>query len=170
MKKRCGIIFGIGLMVSLVIMYGTELGIPGITQFYKQFKLLDMQFTYNYDIVTQTFLHIGAEGMRHYQSYLLVDLGFIIFLWLVQAYLNSKIQQKQINRIAYALITMRMLFDLTENTMIMIMLRHEKVVSSTYVTISSTITSLKFICLYSWIALTCLWWIRTVILRKTSKC
>ncbi|MGM0421353.1 MAG: hypothetical protein ACQEQG_10195, partial [Bacillota bacterium] len=65
------IIFGIiGFLVSLFIMYRTDHGIPGIRKYDPEFRLLDMRFRYDGEIVYDTFERIGEKGRELYRNFL----------------------------------------------------------------------------------------------------
>src|SRR6056297_2665112 len=73
----------IGFFICLFIMYRTKHGIPAIRKYDTDFRLLDMQFRYDNEIVYTTFTRIGQEGRKAYKNFLLVDLIFIACFFVV---------------------------------------------------------------------------------------
>lgn len=152
MRKKRILISGIGLIITLGIMYGTRLGIPGITQFDSNFELLDMQFSYSLETVTQMLSRIGAEGIKHYLSYLGVDMVFIIMLVVFQTNIScvaaDKAPNLKILLVCFAI--GRMVFDFMEDGVIAIMLNGIIPINAYSVRTASICTSFKFIMLYLW--------------------
>lgn len=152
MRKKRILISGIGLIITLGIMYGTPWGIPGITQFDSHFKLLDMQFSYSLETVTQMLNHIGVEGIQHYLSYLGVDMIFIIMLVIFQTNIScvaaDKVPNLRIWLVCFAI--GRMVFDFMEDGIIARMLNGIIPINTYNVRTASICTSFKFIMLYLW--------------------
>lgn len=152
MRKKRILISGIGLIIALGIMYGTQWGIPGITQFDSNFKLLDMQFSYSFETVTQMLSRIGAEGVKHYLTYLGVDMIFIIMLVVFQRDISYEVADKLTNlRVLLVCLAIgRMAFDFMEDGIIARMLNGIIPINAYNVKTASICTSSKFIMLYLW--------------------
>ena len=139
------------LAASLIVMYGTPLGIPGIAQYWDGFKLLDMQLYYNLEAVADLLSHLSAAGIRHYLYYFAVDFCFIMALAAVQLRLSGWASSG--NRRAYhflaAFVLGRALFDLMEDALLSLIFTEKLTIST--VPAASAATSLKFLCLFLWL-------------------
>lgn len=138
------------LAATLFIMYGTNVGIPGITQYWNDFKLLDMQPFYSADTVTVMLQHIGVDGVRHYLYYLVVDFVFIIFLFFAQIRLSSIAYSgiPKIQKILFLLAAGRCVFDLLEDFLLALILSGILPIRITFA--ASMATQWKFLCLIVW--------------------
>lgn len=146
----------IGLIICLVVMYATNVGIPGIEQYYNgTFKLLDMRYSYTMDTVSEMMTQLGTQGIQHYLMYLVLDVVFIVFLFLVQRSLSilAAGNSKRLRICLMISITGRGVLDIIEDLLLSLILRHQ--ISLEFVTVASCITSLKFVCMGAWLVLIC---------------
>ncbi|MDO5294799.1 MAG: hypothetical protein Q4F05_18855 [bacterium] len=152
-NKRLNLLSIVLLCVMLFIMYGTNIGVPGITQYWSGFKLFDMQLLYSVDTFKETLSKIGMDGIRHYLYYFAVDFGFILTLFWVQYEITESVTKgKQFQcKIILVFAMMRGLLDIVEDILLALLLKEK--ISVTVVPIASFITSLKFCCLFGWIIL-----------------
>lgn len=146
---------GICLIITLLIMYGTSVGVPGIIKYDSGFKLLDMQIFYSYDIVLNMFEKLGIEGIQHYIYYLGVDLVFILFLMLFQYNISNLIEIDSIlmTKVLMTLTFIRGIFDLIEDFILYMMMKYIISITPLVVFIVSVVTLLKFISLFIWLIL-----------------
>lgn len=146
---------GICLIITLLIMYGTSVGVPGIVQYDSGFKLLDMQIFYSYDVVLSMFEKLGIEGIKHYIYYLGVDLVFIFFLILFQYNISNLIETDFLlmKKALMTLILMRGIFDLIEDFILCMMMKYVISITPSLVFIAAIVTFLKFISLFGWLIL-----------------
>ncbi|PKM95617.1 MAG: hypothetical protein CVU84_02100 [Firmicutes bacterium HGW-Firmicutes-1] len=146
--------FGIvGFLFCLFVMYRTNHGIPGIQKYDPKFRLLDMRFRYNSNIVYDTFERIGIEGRKAYENYLLLDFCFITCFLIVMIAITLKVTTDMVIRnllIAFAI--SRAIYDVLENTILIILLNRYPNQSNLMAKFCSLATTLKFISLYLWIA------------------
>ena len=142
-QKISGIVRVAGLLVVLVIMYGSEFGIPGIERYWDGFKLLDMQFTYSKATVEHMMAMLGEEGIQHYLYYFIVDFFFIGALGCVQLQISKNIAntRRKYGKVLCGLVIGRAVLDLCEDALLSLILKN--VVSFEYVTFASAITSLN---------------------------
>lgn len=141
-----------GFLGSLFIMYNTEHGIPGIKKYDQEFKLLDMRFRYNSNILYNTFEIIGKEGRNAYKKYLIVDFIFIFFFLVLKLLISFKITNSPF--ILYILIffvVIRAVFDIIENTILIFLLNISPKKNYFWARICSWVTTFKFIALYLWL-------------------
>jgi hypothetical protein len=136
------------------MMYGTNHGIPGIRKFDSEFKLLDMRFHYNDKVLYKTFENIGADGVKAYRNYLWLDFCFIACFLIIMLALSLKLTAANIifRNILIGLAISRALFDILENTLLIILLNAYPQQNAVLSNICSWSTTLKFIALYLWIA------------------
>jgi hypothetical protein len=133
-------------------MYRTDHGIPGIQKYDEDFRLLDMRFRYNSKVVYNTFNSIGIKGMKLYKKYLAVDYFFILcFLIIMVAISNLILPNTVYNNLLIILAFSRALFDVIENTIIIILINQYPDKNIKLATICSWSTTFKFISLYLWI-------------------
>jgi hypothetical protein len=133
-------------------MYMTDHGIRGIQKFDSSFRLLDMRFHYNSDIVKQTLEQISESGRLAYKKYLLLDFIFIIFLFVTMISISDiALVPPYVRNLLYFVCGLRALFDVFENILLLRMLGQYPVFSQITATICSWITTLKFIMLYIWL-------------------
>lgn len=143
----------LGFFVCLFVMYRTNHGIPGIQKYDPKFRLLDMRFRYNSQILYDTFEHIGTDGIRAYRNYLLLDFCFIACFLIVMIAITLKI----IANIAFKNIFLgfavsRTIFDVLENAILIILLNMYPNQSTLFAGFCSWATTLKFISMYLWMA------------------
>jgi len=143
----------IGFFVCLYIMYRTEHGIPGIRKFDANFKLLDMRFKYDVKTIYSTFENIGEKGMKAYKRYLVFDYTFILFFLILMIVISIKIADNSFLKYFLIFISiLRAIFDLIENTLIIILINNYPEKNSFKSKTCSWSTTLKFISLFLWIA------------------
>lgn len=133
-------------------MYRTNHGIPGIQKYDPKFRLLDMRFRYNSEILYNTFEKIGIEGMKAYRNYLLLDFCFIVCFLIVMIAITLKVTPNNVFRhmiLGFAI--SRAIFDIIENTLLIILLNMYPSQSTILADFCSWVTTLKFIVLYLWI-------------------
>ena len=134
-------------------MYGTNHGIPGIRKYDPDFRLLDMRFRYNSESVYNTFDKIGLEGIKAYKKYLIFDFIFIACFLIVMIAVTLWITDNIF--IIYPLIgfaSLRAVFDIFENTFIIILINNYPEQNTFLADICSWTTTLKFMSLYLWLA------------------
>lgn len=142
----------IGLFFCLFIMYATSYGIPGITKYDKDFKLLDMQLHYNSKKVYSTFEKIGVEGRNAYLNYLILDYFFIICLFIVMFSITQQfVKNKILHDILIILSLSRGVLDVFENTLLIILINHYPIQNALMANVCSWITTIKFIAMFLWI-------------------
>ena len=138
------------ITVCLFIMYGTNIGVPGIAQYWSDFELLDMQWFYSADTVTIMLQNIGADGIRHYLYYFVVDFVFIVLLFLVQLQISKTVSEKnqKICRFLVAFAVALSVLDLLEDILLSLTITDKLPVG--VITFTSCITALKFFALFLW--------------------
>lgn len=147
-------ISGLGFFVCLFIMYGTIHGIPGIKRYDEDFKLLDMRFRYNSNIVYSTFEKIGKKGTFAYRNFLILDFIFITFFLLLMISISLKITDVfLLKNLLIIFGSFRALFDITENSILLVLIKKFPEKNELLANICSWSTTFKFISLYVWIIL-----------------
>jgi len=142
----------IGFFICLFIMYRTKHGIPGIRKYDTDFRLLDMQFRYDNEIVYTTFTRIGQEGRKAYKNFLLVDFIFIACFFVVMTAISLNLTNNITTRfVLISLAALRALFDITENTLLIILINTYPQRKKLMADLCSWSTTLKFISLFLWI-------------------
>lgn len=136
--------------ITLFIMYGTNIGIPGIAQYWKYFELLDMQPFYSVDTVITMLRNIGFDGVRHYLYYFVVDFVFIILLFLIQIQISKSalFNMPKIRKFLILCAAVRGFFDLLEDLLLSLIIT--KILPISMVTFTSGVTRLKFMGLFIW--------------------
>ncbi len=143
-----------GFVGSLLIMYCTKLGIPGIREYDPGFRLLDMRFNYSKEDVYSTFEKIGEGGISAYRHYLVVDFTFIAFFLFVMILGSMKVTSNAMFRnILIALASVRALLDVVENSLLIYLLGKFPIQDGGIAALCSRVTTLKFIAMYSWMAI-----------------
>ena len=152
MRKTTKIIGIVGFVICLIIMYTTDSGIPGIQKYDPNFRLLDMQFHYDAEVVYNTFEKIGDSGREAYQNFLLLDFVFIFCLLITMLVITAKVFSYPRTRTFFVWIcVLRALFDILENILLLVMLNSYPLFNNHLATMCSCITTLKFVVLYAWI-------------------
>ncbi len=142
----------LGFIFSLYLMYRTDHGIPGIQKYDKDFRLLDMRFRYDSKVVYDTFNSIGNKGMKLYKKYLAVDYFFILcFLIIMVAISNLILPNTLYNNLLIILAFSRAVFDVIENTIIIVLINQYPDKKIKLANICSWSTTFKFVSLYLWI-------------------
>lgn len=147
--SRAGVPFVL-LAICLFVMYGTNVGIPGIAQYWKAFRLLDMQWFYSADTVAAMLQKLGADGIRHYLYYFIVDVVFILLLFVVQVQLSKAVSAKdrKIRKLLLIGAAARGVFDLLEDLLLSRIITEK--LSMEMVPVASCVTGIKFLCLAFW--------------------
>lgn len=143
----------IGFIICLFLMYRTNHGIPGIQRFDSEFRLLDMRFRYTSEDLYITFERILEEGRTAYRNYLILDYCFIACFLIVMIAISQKVVPN--GGLRYALIVfsiVRAILDVTENTILIVLLNNYADQYIVLATVCSWITTFKFIALYLWMA------------------
>lgn len=139
-------------ILTLLIMRGNE---SKFLTYSEGANMLDMRFGYEIDDVYQMFRILGTEGRSLYIRLLCIDFLFIVSFALVQNYLLKRIMGKAVLNSKWhfllSLSYLRGLFDVVENSLILIMLINFPIEFLRLVKASSFATSLKFIFLGLWL-------------------
>lgn len=146
-------IIGIGgFIIILFIMYRTDHGIPGIQKYDPSFRLLDMRFHYSSETVRQTFDQIQEGGRIAYQKYLLLDFMFILCFFQTMIAISDAVPSSvHIRTFFYLLCALRALFDISENTLLLYMLRQYPIFNGVTATVCAWFTTVKFAMLSIWL-------------------
>lgn len=156
----------LGFVICLLVMYTTNHGIRGIQTFDPSFRLLDMRFHYNSEIVKHTFKQISEGGRIAYKKYLLLDFIFIGCFLITMITVSDILSLSQpIKATLYIVCVLRALLDIFENILLFYMLGQYPEINDSLATICSWITTFKFIMLYIWFTSIA---IQTVILGVNS--
>jgi hypothetical protein len=133
-------------------MYGTNHGVPGISKYDQNFKLLDMRFRYNSETVYETFEKIGNDGLIAYRNFLMLDFVFITFFLLFMISISLKVTDNNfIRNVLIFSASVRALFDIIENSILLKLIKICPEKNIALANICSWSTTLKFISLYVWI-------------------
>ena len=151
MRKAIKVFGFAGFVVCLIIMYTTDYGIQGMQKYDPDFRLPDMQFHYDAEVIHDTFENIGNFGREAYQNFLLLDFAFILcFLFIMITITNNVFPYPKSKTIFLWICIFRALFDILENSLLLIMLNSYPVFHYTLAAMCSWITTLKFAALYIW--------------------
>ena len=151
MVRVIKIIGVLGFITCLLIMYMTNHGIRCIQIFDSDFRLLDMRFHYNSEIVKQTLEQISEGGRRAYQRYLMLDFVFILcFLATMITVSDALPVSRSVKTVLYILCVLRALLDIFENILLLRMLGQYPAFDKAMASLCSWITTFKFIMLYTW--------------------
>jgi hypothetical protein len=113
----------LGFIFSLYLMYNTEHGIPGIQKYDENFRLLDMRFRYDSSVIYESFNNIGNQGMKAYKKYLLVNLFFMIYFLIIMVAISNQILTEIFYQYLLIILSFsRAIFDVIENTIIIILI------------------------------------------------
>lgn len=142
----------IGFIGCLIIMYTTNHGIPGIQKYYSDFRLLDMRFRYNNNILYDTFERLGKSGIDAYNRYLYLDFCFIASFLIVIIAISLKVATNTMfrNILIFFAVT-RAVLDILENSLLIFLLNKFPNYHIQLADICSWVTTSKFIALYLWI-------------------
>ena len=126
-------------------------GIQRIREYDSEFRLLDMQVRYDSSTVYETMERLGPAGRRAYRDYLVLDFVFIACLLVVMLTITNVLYPPSIMRtIGLAASIMRAVFDISENIMLLFMIRNWPVSDRFLPAVCSWSTTLKFLMLYAW--------------------
>lgn len=141
-----------GFLICLFIMYMTNLGVRGIRKYDPGFQSPDMQLHYSAASITDTFEKIGANGRAIYRKYLFLDCAFTLFFLIVMVTITGFLFTETLARnLMFAICIFRAIFDILENSLLLIILRNYPVINKPLITICSAFTTIKFVLLYIWI-------------------
>lgn len=141
-----------GFLICLILMYGTNHGIPGIQKYDPNFRLLDMRFRYNGDAIYNTFDKIGSQGVQAYKHFLLLDFCFIASFLIVMIAITLRItSQTTYRNILLGLAVARAALDILENILLITLANNYPIRNDFLANICSWSTTLKFIALYAWV-------------------
>jgi hypothetical protein len=141
-------------------MYKTELGVLGIRKYSSDIQLLDMQLHYDQELIHNTYKTLGTQGLQAYQRYLVLDYFFVIFLYIIMFSISLKISSNQfIRNVLIGLATAKAVFDIIENTLLILLIKKYPAVDSLISTICSWSTTLKFVALILWLVVVIVWMI-----------
>ncbi len=139
-------------IVCLLVMYGTNHGIPDIRKYDSDFKLLDMRFHYSANDINDTLNKIGDDGRKAYSNYLILDFIFICSFLIVQFAITDKlITSVNMKSILYIFVIARAIFDIIENCMLLKIINKFPNYNTDLASICTWITTAKFVMMYSWI-------------------
>lgn len=155
-------------ILTLLIMRGNE---SVFSVYSKGADMLDMRFGYDSSETYRLFRVLGLEGRFMYIRLLCIDFVFIASFTLVQNYLLRWIMGKAMLNSRWhfflSLSYLRSLFDVIENTLILILIISFPSEISKLVVVCSFATTLKFILLGLWlIAIPTLFFIRKQIEKE----
>lgn len=154
----------IGFFICLLLMYKTELGVLGIQKYSPDVKLLDMQMNYDHKLIHSTFESLGIKGLQAYQRYLVLDYFFLIFLYIIMFSISLKISSNEfIRNILIGLSTAKAVFDIIENTLLILLIKKHPGMELLLSTICSWSTRLKFISLSLWVLIAIVLMITTLV-------
>jgi hypothetical protein len=146
-----GFIGTAGLFVMLFIMYATKHGVPGIRQYYKEFKPVDMKFYYKNSLLYETFEKIGSEGRKIYFGYFISDFFLLSFTLIVMTAITDMLMHDpDLHYVVYLLAGLKALFDILENCFCLYLLHIYPAKNNILAFLASLVTSLKFIMFYLW--------------------
>lgn len=141
-----------GFFICLAIMYMTNLGVRGIRVYDPAFQSPDMKFHYSAGQVTQAFEQIGNEGRTIYQKYLILDSAFTLcFLISMVTITNLLFTGSLARNFLLAVCIFRAIFDILENSFLLIVLKSYPDINKPMLIICSYFTTIKFVLLYIWI-------------------
>lgn len=149
----------IGFFLCLVLMEFTNLGVRGIRQYDPGFGLLDMRLSYDANTVYQVFDQISEAGRKAYKHYLCLDYCFIACFMIVMLALSFKSTTNPVYRnVLIVLVVVRALFDLIENTLLMVLINNYPQQNIFMATVCSWSTTMKFVFLFLWVGMLLFVW------------
>ena len=138
--------------LCLFLMYATNIGIRGIRKYDSSFRSPDMKFHYNAETISQAFDRLGENGKNLYRNYIILDFAFIAcFLVVMITITNLLFLPGSIRTVLFTICVLRSLFDIIENSLLLLTLKNHPIIDKPFISICSCFTSLKFIMLYLWI-------------------
>lgn len=151
MKRLIQTVGIIGFFLCLAIMYVTPYGIRGIQVYDPTFQLPDMKFHYSAEQITHTLEQIGNEGRTIYQKYFLLDSVFLLCFLIVMATITFLLFTGSTTRkLLLAVCILRAIFDVLENSFMIIIVKSYPAINKTMIMICSYFTTIKFVLLYTW--------------------
>lgn len=164
MLNIISIIAGFVFIGILVLTSFTNIGVRGIKKYYSDFKLFDMQLHYNYKDIHESLTHLSSPGREAYQRYLYIDYIFIIsFLILMILGGNLLTKNTTLKFLLILFAVSRALFDVIENTILLYLINLYPNTKGSLPLFCSYATTLKFVCLFCWIAIVFICYIKRFI-------
>ncbi len=153
MKKTVRFIGVIGFVICLLLMYTTDLGHSGMQKHDADFNLLDMRFHYSADDIEDALEGLGGGGRAAYRNFWLLDYAFIAcFLVVMLSAINRYVHNNRAKKALTALAVARAGFDIAENSFLWALSGMYPAHNAAIAALCPWITTLKFICLYLWVA------------------
>jgi len=169
MNKIVGYIGIAGFIICLIIMYATNLGERGLRNYDPDFRLLDMRFQYTAADVGETFEKLGRDGRAAYRNFWILDFVFIACFLIVMFAITDKIATNGWARYILIFFSIaRAGFHIIETGMLFSLSIRYPVQNSSLVTLSSWITTSKYISLFIWMLGIAVMLLYNVINRKHS--
>lgn len=147
------ILAGALLLGILGLTHFTPIGVKGIKAYWPDFQLFDMQFSYQPTEIHHALTNLNCLGREAYKRYLLIDYIFILcFLFLMLRGVERLVKENTaLYGVLFILAILRAFFDIVENTGILRLIRTYPKKNQLLSVICSYSTTLKFICLFSWL-------------------
>lgn len=141
-----------GFFITLFIMYGTKYGLPGIKQYDRKFKPVDMKFFYKKSLLYETFEKIGEDGRKVYLGYFIIDFFLASFTLIVMVMITDLLMHDpDIHYAVYLAAGLKALFDILENCICLYLLHIYPAKNNIAAFFASCSTMLKFIMFYLWL-------------------
>ena len=133
-------------------MYVTKYGLPGIRQYNKDFKPVDMNFSYKNSLLYETFEKIGKDGRKVYFGYFITDFFLAGFMLIVMITITDLLMHDpDVHYPVYLTAGLKALFDVLENCLCLYLLHIYPKKNNIAAFLASCATMLKFIMLYLWL-------------------
>ena len=142
----------LGFVITLFIMYATKYGLPGIRQYNKEFKPVDMKFFYKSSLLYETFEEIGEDGRKAYFGYFIIDSFLAGFMLIVMVMITDLLMHDpDVHYLVYLTAGLKALFDILENCLCLYLLHIYPAKNNIAAFFAPCTTMLKFIMLYLWL-------------------
>ena len=121
----------------------------------REFHMPDVHFHNTPDAFYKTVEQAGGEGRLLMRRYWLLDFGFIASFWGICIAIGLNVAGKGTALFLWMGIaaTARTAFDLLENSLFLWLLRAYPRRNDGLASVAGVMTSLKFVCLYTWVAM-----------------
>ncbi|MCE5344317.1 MAG: hypothetical protein LLF96_12150 [Eubacteriales bacterium] len=121
----------------------------------KEFKMPDVRFHYTTAELYAIFAEAGEEGRPQMRRYWLIDFGLIVCFWGVMIAIGLNLVGQSTALFLYMGIvaTVRAGVDFLEDGLLLWLLRAYPAQKNNAAHLAGAVTSLKFVCLYTWVGL-----------------
>ena len=146
----------IAFVISLYLVEFSSIGSPAVRQYNNGYGTFDMKM-YGVERVREVLSQMKPAGFEAYKNYYVVDYFFILTFATLQILLLNLAYSWNVKRkyayFIWSIPILRGMFDVVENTLLLITLNEYPKINETMIRISSLATKTKLLLIQAWIVL-----------------